>query len=301
MWKTFRATAVALVAVAVAFSLEAQATRTWVSGVGDDVNPCSRTAPCKTFAGAISKTASGGIISVLDPGGYGTLSIGTLASTLNSGGINGFVINIAAGPTNRHVVLRNLLIDGSGTTLGLNGIRFLSGDSLLVEDCYIKSQSGSGIAFEPNSTASLTVRDTSITLATTNGILSKPSGGAIARVSVTNTVLNRNGVGFRGEDNTNAAIFETTASNNTSHGIFSFSAAGSTTLFVDSSIVSNNTGNGLRSEGGNSAMRVSNTSVMSNISTGVFSTSSGQLISYQNNRVFPAQVGGGFTSTLVQQ
>ena len=39
-----------------------QATRTWVSGVGDDANPCSRTAPCKTFAGAISKTAAGGEI-----------------------------------------------------------------------------------------------------------------------------------------------------------------------------------------------------------------------------------------------
>jgi hypothetical protein len=49
----------------------AQAARTWVSGVGNDANPCSRTAPCKTFAGAISKTATGGEISVLDPGGYG--------------------------------------------------------------------------------------------------------------------------------------------------------------------------------------------------------------------------------------
>src|SRR5688572_17562804 len=53
----------------------AQATRTWVSGVGDDVNPCSRTAPCKTFAGAISKTAAGGIINCLDPAGYGAVTI----------------------------------------------------------------------------------------------------------------------------------------------------------------------------------------------------------------------------------
>src|SRR5688572_1049000 len=92
----------------------AQATRTWVSGVGDDANPCSRTAPCKTWAGAISKTATGGIIDALDPGGYGGLTItkaitvegnGTLASGLVSGA-NGFVINIAAGPTNRNVVLR---------------------------------------------------------------------------------------------------------------------------------------------------------------------------------------------------
>src|SRR6202163_4382796 len=54
---------------------QAQASRTWISGVGDDVNPCSRTAPCKTFAGAISKTAAGGEIDCLDPGGFGTLTI----------------------------------------------------------------------------------------------------------------------------------------------------------------------------------------------------------------------------------
>src|SRR5450631_4581234 len=73
----------ALVVVTLIASLaQAQATRTWVSGVGDDVNPCSRTAPCKTFAGAISKTAAGGEINCLDPGGFGTVTI-TKAMTLN--------------------------------------------------------------------------------------------------------------------------------------------------------------------------------------------------------------------------
>ena len=61
--------------VAIPSSAFGQATRTWVSGVGDDVNPCSRTAPCKTWAGAISKTAAGGIIDALDPGGFGTVTI----------------------------------------------------------------------------------------------------------------------------------------------------------------------------------------------------------------------------------
>src|SRR5580693_2238323 len=60
----------------------AQATRTWVSGVGDDANPCSRTAPCKTFAGAISKTSAGGEINCLDPGGFGALTI-TQAITIS--------------------------------------------------------------------------------------------------------------------------------------------------------------------------------------------------------------------------
>src|SRR5215203_3402572 len=80
----------------------AQATRTWVSGVGDDANPCSRTAPCKTFAGAISKTAAGGEIDCLDPGGFGAVTIikpitidciGTLGSIL-AAGTNGVIISI---------------------------------------------------------------------------------------------------------------------------------------------------------------------------------------------------------------
>src|SRR5258708_13981814 len=98
----------------------AQASRTWVSGVGDDVNPCSRTAPCKTFAGAISKTAPGGQISVLDPGGFGAVTI-TKAITIEGGEELGSVINsftngilINAG-VNDNVILRNLQIDGVGT------------------------------------------------------------------------------------------------------------------------------------------------------------------------------------------
>ena len=84
-----------------AIPAQAQATRTWVSGVGDDVNPCSRTAPCKTFAGAISKTAANGEISVLDPGGFGAVTItksitlngeGTLAGILNAG-TNGVIVS----------------------------------------------------------------------------------------------------------------------------------------------------------------------------------------------------------------
>src|ERR1039457_7550390 len=87
-----------------ASAARAQATRTWVSGVGDDANPCSRTAPCKTFAGAISKTAAGGEIDVLDPGGFGAVTI-TKSITFDGGegqvgsilvaGSPGIIINAA--------------------------------------------------------------------------------------------------------------------------------------------------------------------------------------------------------------
>src|SRR5262249_53134171 len=115
--------------------LSAQASRTWVSGVGDDVNPCSRTAPCKTWAGAISKTAPGGEIDALDPAGFGAVTI-TKAITLDGGGgqvasvlvagTNGIVVQAGASDV---VIIRNIRINGiagSGNG-GINGIRFLSG------------------------------------------------------------------------------------------------------------------------------------------------------------------------------
>jgi hypothetical protein len=119
----------------------AQATRTWVSGVGDDVNPCSRTAPCKTFAGAISKTAAGGEISVLDPGGFGAVTItksitingeGTLGHILGAGA-NAININDSATPTpgTIFVTLRYLTLNGAGS--GLSGINFTSGAGVVVE------------------------------------------------------------------------------------------------------------------------------------------------------------------------
>jgi len=130
--------------------LHAQATRTWVSGVGDDANPCSRTAPCKTFAGAISKTAPGGEIDALDPGGFGALTItkgitidgggGQVASVLVSG-TNGIVVAAGAGDV---ITLRNLRINGIGA--GINGVLFLSGKALAIENCDIFGFTQDGIA-----------------------------------------------------------------------------------------------------------------------------------------------------------
>src|ERR1051326_2577614 len=139
-------------------TMNAQATRTWVSGVGDDANPCSRTAPCKTFAGAISKTAEGGEIDVLDPGGFGTVTItkamtidGThgsgFGSILNSGNIAGIIINVTGGTfVNTAVVtLRGLYFQAasqspSGTGSSSNGINYLKADRVNVYDCHFENQ-----------------------------------------------------------------------------------------------------------------------------------------------------------------
>src|SRR2546422_11620508 len=118
--------------------LSAQASRTWVSGVGDDANPCSRTAPCKTWAGAISKTAPGGEIDALDPGGFGAVTI-TKAITLDGGGgqvasvlVSGTPGIVVAAGVNDVVTLRNLRINGVAHA-GTTGIKFNSGKALAIE------------------------------------------------------------------------------------------------------------------------------------------------------------------------
>ncbi len=126
----------------VASSAHAQAPQTWVSGVGDDLNPCIRTAPCKTFAQAIMMTAPGGEISALDPGDFGPVVI-TKSITINGGSIagitapaaNGVVVNVTTPGDPGVVVLRGLSINGGGT--GVDGIRYVAGAKLVIENCRI--------------------------------------------------------------------------------------------------------------------------------------------------------------------
>ena len=162
---------------------QAQATRTWVSGVGDDVNPCSRTAPCKTFAGAISKTATGGIINCLDPGGFGAVTIaksitldctGTFAGVLASG-TNGININGAGIVVN----LRGISVEGAPGS-GLIGVNFINGAALHIENCHIyQFQGGSalGVKFAPPTgvAAKLFISD-SVVADNGTGIFVAPTG-----------------------------------------------------------------------------------------------------------------------------
>jgi hypothetical protein len=185
----------------------AQATRTWVSGVGDDANPCSRTAPCKTFAGAISKTTAAGEINVLDPGGFGAVTI-TKSITIRSdhveagvlaSGTNGIVV--AAGPTDK-VVLEGL--DFDGVNAGLNGVSVTSGLQIYVIRCAIRRFTENGINMASNTTgARLFVRDSFINL-NAGGINVQGNGvGNVA--SITNTEIDGNtnfAIQGNGEGNT---------------------------------------------------------------------------------------------------
>jgi len=190
-----------LVALAVPAVANAQASRTFVSGVGDDANPCSRTAPCKTFPGAISKTATGGEINCLDPAGYGTLVIPksitikcryTEGGILAAGAVNGITINAAATST---VVLEGLDINGLGSAQ--DGIRIVQAKSVKVLDSEIYGFTRRGIDFEAaNNGAKLLVADSHIFDNAGPGILVAPPSGGNSTATVRNSLIAGNGCGI---------------------------------------------------------------------------------------------------------
>ena len=186
-----------------AATAQAQATRTWVSGVGDDANPCSRTAPCKTFAGAISKTANNGEISVLDPGGFGAVTItkpislvadGDLGGILNAG-TSGIIINISAvtfPPPSRRVYIEGLNIQGAGT--GLNGIRVIGADTVHIRNTSINNNRGSnGFGLDvqnPGSTVDVMLDN--VVMTGNNGGVNVLAAGPVNRVFINNSTISRN-------------------------------------------------------------------------------------------------------------
>jgi hypothetical protein len=275
----------------------AQATRTWISGVGDDVNPCSRTAPCKTFAGAISKTAAGGEINCLDPGGFGGVTT-IKAMTFNCGYTLGSIlvqgtpaITINAGVNDR-VTIRGLQLQGINQTptAGTIGVRIIQASAVSIEDTVITAFGQQGIADQRTAgNTKLYIRNTVISNNTGSGI------------SLTAT-------------NTNKVSLENVSSINNLFGV----AAGPTnSVMAKRSVFAGNSDSGIEADNGgqvdaddcqvinngtgvqaNGNVRMSNSDIAYN--TTVSSGASPQ--SYGNNRINAnTNPGVGFTSVVPGQ
>jgi Right handed beta helix region len=279
---------VALTALLAIPAAHAQATRTWVSGAGDDANPCSRFAPCKTFAGAISKTIAGGEISVIDAGPYGPVTItqsvtingdGNLASILAPGMAHGIVVNAAA--TDK-VTIRGISIQGAGA--GLTGILYIAGGQLIVENVSISgfqlSSSSRAIDAALNNSGKLLVNNTSITnceggirLATTAGTLQ----ANLDNVRIENT----DGSAVEALANSVATIKHSNLSHNFNAGVRT--AADSAEINVEDTVLAfNNAGVNAATSG--SQIRISNAAIVNNI-TGITFVAGASVDSAGNNRV----------------
>ena len=279
----------------VAGPAQAQATRTWVSGVGDDANPCSRTAPCKTFAGAISKTATNGEINCLDPGGFGALTITKsitidcheIFSSVLVSGTNGIVIafdSFAGTDTRKTVRLRN--INFNGIAAGLSGILILgsiTGTTAIVEDCVIDgffASNARGIDDSRSGGGKLMVTNTTVRDNGGAGISVLPAGGsANIQVLLNNVRAYNNGTGAQFGNLTRVTIDQSAFDGNSGAGVLTVSGA---IVNVNRSVMSHNA-NGVQTAGGGT-ITLSNSDINFYTTQGV-NISGGAVNSYGNNRI----------------
>jgi hypothetical protein len=262
--------------------LFAQATRTWVSGVGDDANPCSRTAPCKTFAGAISKTAANGEINALDAGGFGGVTITksiTISGDAAMAGIlvaatNGITIN--AGPTDV-VHLRNLVLDGLGPIGGsLAGVKVLQAGLVTLENLQIFGFSTHGVELVP----ALAVGSLNV---------------SIHNVKIIQTV----GSGVQVDGSSRNVVMS--ASDLRIHGAtVGVNAVVNASVDLHNSRINFATTAGVAASAAGAVVRLSDTSVNGN-ALGLSTASGGQIVSYNNNRLRGNTVDGTPTSTIYQR
>jgi hypothetical protein len=294
----------------------AQATRTWISGVGDDVNPCSRTAPCKTFPGAISKTAAGGEIDTLDPGGFGAVTVTKAITLANEGigeagilvaGTNGVTVNCTTDP-NCIVVLRGLQIDGGPVgSNSLAGVRFIAGRVLMVQNCVIRnftggSPNGYGINFSPSANAQLYVDNTVI-----GGIFVDPSGSPTVTVSVSNSQSSNNGFGLRVDTSamSGGSVLSTVADSemngNQAAGIAAVTAAASgisNVINIQRTTVAHNP-IGLNANGNAAVEHIGSSMLFDSSNTGAKTANGGTIDSTGGNSFFNNPTGPGPTLTIV--
>jgi hypothetical protein len=266
----------------------AQQSRSWVSGVGDDFNPCTRTAPCKTFSGAISKTAINGIINCLDPGAFGVLTINksitvdchdVFAGVLASGQ-SGMTINIAVNANDPHrtVHLRNIYLSGTGvsgtvgTRTGLIGVRILSAAKVILEDMLISDFSQQGVADTRVGNGSLFIRNTTITKNNGACIGLAATGGTLGAYA-DDVRCDGNGLGVAAGTGNNFIANRSVFSGNTGAGV----QADGGQITINGSLISNNGTGVIRNSG---TVRLSNNDIAFN-NTGI----TGATTSFGNNRI----------------
>jgi hypothetical protein len=305
-YPTIKALLVVTFMLVVAAAVQAQS-RTWVSGVGDDLNPCSRTAPCKTFAGAISKTAKDGEISVLDPGGYGSVTItksiyinGThgagYGSILNAS-TTGVSINITdVNDVRKAVRLRALDINGVST--GINGISILAANNVWIEDSVIDGNTGNGtstgigIRVSAAASVNLYVSDTVVHKNVTGIRVTTSSGFAVANIRDSN--IEGNTTGLDVNSNGFATVVNCRFAANSTNGVATTAASG--TITIRDSVLSNN-GTAINAAAGSTLRALSN--ILNNNTTGFGGTTAVIQTDGQNRNVangVPGAPGGGLVT-----
>ena len=276
----------------------AQSKRTWVSGVGDDVNTCTRTAPCRTFAGALARTVAGGEIDVLDGGGFGAVTInksvtidgtGTSAGIQNAGA-NGIVVNdtSSGSPNTIAVALRGLAISGGGS--GLAGVKIQGAGKVSIDNCTI-SGNATGIDVSVGASLGLLVRNTVVRNNTGDGISLSSSAFSVNAVITGSSLVGNGGSGLRALANSRVMVTRSDLSMNAVNGAFAEvpPAALSSRVLLKSSTIGMNGANGIRAgnagNAGLSIVSVSDCDLLSNLGNAVLVSTGGSVFTGNDNRI----------------
>jgi hypothetical protein len=244
--------------------------RTFVSGLGNDGNPCTRTAPCRIFAQAILGTNAGGEVVVLDSAGYGPITIIKSVSITAPPGVyagisvfSGDGIDINAGGSDA-IILRGLTISNQGSSG--NGIVFTAGGTLHVESCVVHGfSSGRGVSF--NGAGNLEVKD-SIIRGSGDAIYVQPSSGtAVAAIDQVRLELCGNGLVLL--ERSKGTVRNSVASGSGSGaGFYAISTTGAPVeLNIENCVASNNS-DGIHAQStstGVATVRISNSTLTDNM------------------------------------
>ena len=290
------------------------ASRTWVSGAGNDANPCTRASPCLTFNGAYAKTSPGGEIDVLDGGDFGPLQISHALTIANDGagtaavtsGGGAFLITAGA---NDAVVLRGLNVNGVGASIVTSGVYFASGASLLIDQCNIQGYLlDPAVIFSPSGAAKLWVKDTVLSEDGTGSsgsvVVSNGNGGSTNAQFERVRILGAIGNGIRVDGSAGAGAIDVELHDVTvdgaggGSGIVAVSATSggpAVSITADNVTSSHNAGYGLRAVGGTASVFLSRSTIANN-SVGIRASSGGTIVSYSDNR-FVNNTGGDGSPT----
>jgi len=267
--------AIMLLAVLPAAPARAQPTRTFVAAQGNDGNPCTYAAPCRTFQHAHDVVASGGEIDVLDPAGYGALTI-SKAISIQGHGYSGITatggataITITAGASDK-INLRGLLLDGAGT--GGTGVTFSSGGSLNIQESLIRNFASHGLALQPGAASTLAVSDSVIAHNGGAGIFVGVPGGGTATVALNRVDVVANNAGL------------------------SASGAGASNVMVRDALIGNNATTGILVNAANAVLRMAHCTISGN-ATGL-QIASGVLHSYGDNNIDGNGTNGSPTDVI---
>jgi hypothetical protein len=266
--------------------------QTWVSGLGNDANPCSFAQPCQSLNAALARTTPKGEITILDPGPYSGGFLINKSVTINAAGAIGTIVSSSGQPglsinvtSSDAVIFRGLSFDGAGNAQ--NGVVFFGGGALHLENCTLFGFTGDALLFQPSTAACFYVQNSSFRSNSGGGVYIRPSANGSATASFNRTRFDQNSTrGLRADDGSVVIVRDSAAANNLAQGFVAYSSGFRPTIMTLDNVSSSfNVVNGVGALGSLATVRITNVTLNDNGYYGVSISGGAVVYSYGTNRI----------------